>query len=228
MDIRALPYDPEADELDLLIDTSSPVPAESVPAGEGIYIRRDPASGRVVGAFIRGYSRLIKKMRAGGYISDADAKHQGVHDAFQGILQWVHQQIKPERVFRQVEEIVKTLKKYVKTPDDVRGIEGIVKSITTVLAHKQDSRMAQTLMNCLTTQKDFQRTNRTAQYFAAAQSALHAVRDLPPSEQAYRLGWVCRLLKYEEIMQEGQQSDNRPQQRQGPPGGRPQPGGRRR
>ncbi len=54
MNIRSLGYDIEADELDLLIDTDVPVPAESVPIDEGIYIRRDKESNKVVGAFIRG------------------------------------------------------------------------------------------------------------------------------------------------------------------------------
>jgi len=227
MDIRPLPYDPEADELDLLIDTKSPKPAESVPVGGGIYIRRDPASGRVVGAFIRGYSHLIKKIRAGGYVSDEDAKRLGVHEAFRSVLQWVHDQTQPEQVFSQVEEIVKTLRKDAKSPDDVRGIEGELKRITVILAHKRDTCMAQTLINCLTTQKDFHRTKQTHQYFAAAKSALQIVRDLPPSEQAYRLGWACRLLKYEALKQE-QQGSRHPQQRGGPKVGRPRPGGRQR
>lgn len=228
MDIHALAYDSEADELDLLIDTRSPVPAESVPVGDGIYIRRDPASGRVVGAFIRGYSSLIKRVRTGGHVSDEDAKRSGVHEAFHTVLQWVRDQTEPERVFSQVEEIVKTLQKNAKGPDDVRGIEGELKRITTILAHKRDTRMAQTLINCLTTEKDFQRTNKTRQYFTAAQSALQAVRGLPPSEQAYRLGWVCRLLKYEEIKQERQQGSSHPQQRGGPQAGGSRPGSRRR
>lgn len=38
MKIRSLGYDPEADELDLLIDVNAPVPAEVIPIGEGIYI----------------------------------------------------------------------------------------------------------------------------------------------------------------------------------------------
>jgi hypothetical protein len=228
MDIYALPYDSESDELDLLIDTKSPMPAESVPVGEGIYIRRDPASGRVVGAFIRGYSGLIKKVRAPGHVSDEAAKRLGVHEAFQAVLQWVRDQTRPDRTFQQVEKIVKILQESAKSPDDVRGIEGEMKRIITVLAHKRDSRMAQTLINSLITQKDFHRTNQTQQYFAAVQSALKDVCDLPPSEQAYRLGWACRLLKYEALKQERQQVNNHPQQRGGPQPGRPRRGGRQR
>ena len=63
MKILSLGYDVEADELDLLIDTDSPVPAESVPIGEGIYIRMDKNSVKIVGAFIRGYSNFIKRVR---------------------------------------------------------------------------------------------------------------------------------------------------------------------
>ena len=230
MDIRFLAYDPEADELDLLIDAKSPVPVESIPVGEGIYIRRDPASGRVVGAFIRGYSHLIKKIRTGGHVSDGDAKRRGVHEAFQAVLQWVRDQTQSEHVFSQVEKIVKNLQKNA-SPDDVLGIEGELKRLTTVLAHKKDSRMAQMLMNCLTKQKDFHRTKQTPQYFAAAQSALQAVQavqGLPPSEQAYWLGWVCRVLKYEVLKQEQQQGNSPPQERGSRQPERSRPGGKRR
>jgi len=60
MNILSLGYDVEADELDLLIDTDSLVPAESVPIDEGIYIRMDRNSGKIVGAFVRGYSNFIR------------------------------------------------------------------------------------------------------------------------------------------------------------------------
>jgi len=228
MDIQALAYDSEADELDLLIDTKSPMPAEAVPVGEGIYIRRELASGRVVGAFIRGYSHLIKKLRTGGRVSDREAKRLEVHEAFQAVLHWVCDQAQPERIFTQVEEIVRSLQKNANQQDDVRGIEGEVKRIATILVQKRDSRMVQELMRRLTTQKDFHRTNQTPQYFAAAQSVLQAVRDLPPSEQAYRLGWACRLLKYEGPKREQQPPRGTPQQRGGPQHGRPPKGGKRR
>jgi hypothetical protein len=65
MYISLLACDAKSDELDLLIDEKSPMPAESVPVGEGIYIRRELSSGRVVGAFIRGYSHLLKKLHRG-------------------------------------------------------------------------------------------------------------------------------------------------------------------
>jgi hypothetical protein len=92
MYISLLAYDAESDELDLLIDEKSPLPAESIPVGAGIYIRREPASGRVVGAFIRGYSHLVKRVHTGGQVSDEDAKRLGVHEAFRAILQWVGDQ----------------------------------------------------------------------------------------------------------------------------------------
>jgi hypothetical protein len=92
MHISLLAYDSENDELDLLIDEKSPMPAESIPAGEGIYIRRDPSSGRIVGAFIRGYSHLLKKVHTRGQVSDEGAKRLGVHEAFRAILQWVGDQ----------------------------------------------------------------------------------------------------------------------------------------
>jgi hypothetical protein len=92
MYIGLLAYDAESDELDLLIDAKIPMSAESIPVGEGIYIRREPASGRVVGAFIRGYSHLRKKVCMGEQVSDEDAKRLGVHEAFRAILQWMGDQ----------------------------------------------------------------------------------------------------------------------------------------
>ena len=89
MQIRLLGYDPEADELDLLIDAEAPIPAESVPVGEGIYIRRDPSSGCVVGAFIRGCSLFLKRLRAGSQVSDEEAERLGLCEVFQAVLQWI-------------------------------------------------------------------------------------------------------------------------------------------
>jgi hypothetical protein len=92
MYISLLAYDAESDELDLLINARSPMAAESIPAGAGIYIRRDPSSGRVVGAFIRGYSHLLKIVHTGGKMSSEEAKRLGFHEAFQAVLQWVGDQ----------------------------------------------------------------------------------------------------------------------------------------
>ena len=100
MYISLLAYDAESDELDLLINAKSPMPAESIPAGEGIYIRRDPSSGQVVGAFIRRYSHLLKKVHTRGQVSDEGAKELGVHEAFQAVLQWVGDQPPPTHAFK--------------------------------------------------------------------------------------------------------------------------------
>jgi hypothetical protein len=100
MYISLLAYDSENDELDLLIDEKSPVPAESVPVGEGIYIRRELSSKRVVGAFIRGYSHLLKKLHTGGQVSDEGAKQVGVHEAFQPVVQWLGDQTLPNHAFK--------------------------------------------------------------------------------------------------------------------------------
>lgn len=96
MRIHPLGYDSEADELDLLIDAEAPVPAESVPVGEGIYVQCEPSSGRVVGAFIRGYSYFLKRVHASGQISNAEAERQGLREVFQAILQWVRDHAEPE------------------------------------------------------------------------------------------------------------------------------------
>ena len=100
MDIRLLAYDSESDELDLLIDEKSPIPAESIPVGHGIYIRREPSSGRVIGAFIRGYSHLLRKVHTGGQVSDEGAKQLGVQEAFQAVVRWIRDQTPPNYVFK--------------------------------------------------------------------------------------------------------------------------------
>ncbi len=54
--IRELAYDTEADELDLLIDTFKPEPAEVIPIGNDIFLRRSTEDGKIVGATIANYS----------------------------------------------------------------------------------------------------------------------------------------------------------------------------
>jgi len=54
--IRELAYDTEADELDLLIDTFKPEPAEVIPIGNDIFLRRSIEDGKIVGATIANYS----------------------------------------------------------------------------------------------------------------------------------------------------------------------------
>ena len=54
--IRELVYDTEADELDLLIDTLQPEPAEVIPIGDDVFLRRSIESGKIVGATIANYS----------------------------------------------------------------------------------------------------------------------------------------------------------------------------
>ncbi|MBC8231428.1 hypothetical protein H8E77_17890 [bacterium] len=88
MKILSLGYDVEADELDLLIDTDSPVPAESVPIGEGIYIRMDRNSGKIVGAFIRGYSSFIKKVRENRILPSSETIKAGFWVEFEAIVNW--------------------------------------------------------------------------------------------------------------------------------------------
>ena len=89
MQIRPLGYDPESDELDLLIDTDLSVPAEAVPLDAGIYIRRERVSGRVVGAFVRGYSHLIRRLHAGETVPMEVARAAGLAQEFQEIVSWL-------------------------------------------------------------------------------------------------------------------------------------------
>lgn len=89
MRIRPLDYDPESDELDLLIDVEAPVPAEVVPLDAGVYIRRERSSGRIVGAFVRGYSHLIHQFYAGEPVPVDMARAAGLTQEFQEIVAWL-------------------------------------------------------------------------------------------------------------------------------------------
>jgi hypothetical protein len=88
MKIQALGYDPEADELDLLIDTDVPQPAEAIPLDAGVYIRRDPESGRVVGAFVRGYTSFLQTVMTKQKISSTEASKAGLDKEFAAIINW--------------------------------------------------------------------------------------------------------------------------------------------
>lgn len=88
MKIQALGYDPEADELDLLIDEEVPQPAEMIPLDAGVYIRRDIASGRVVGAVIRGYTEFLRLLLAGYDLPREAAKKSGLENEFIAIVEW--------------------------------------------------------------------------------------------------------------------------------------------
>lgn len=88
MRIQALGYDPEADELDLLIDTNVPQPAEAVPLDVGVYIRRDADSGRVVGAVIRGYANFLRAILEEKEIPSMAATKAGLQKEFAAILEW--------------------------------------------------------------------------------------------------------------------------------------------
>lgn len=97
MKIQALGYDPEADELDLLIDTDVPQPAEAVPVDAGVYIRRDPDSGRVVGAVIRGYANFLRAVLAEQEIPCAEAVKAGLDKEFVAILEWQRKAVRLSR-----------------------------------------------------------------------------------------------------------------------------------
>ena len=88
MKIQALGYDSEADELDLLIDTDVPQPAEAIPLDAGVYIRRDPESGRVVGAFVRGYTSFLQAVMTKQKISSTEASKAGLDKEFAAIVNW--------------------------------------------------------------------------------------------------------------------------------------------
>lgn len=97
MKIQALGYDPEADELDLLIDTNVPQPAEAVPLDAGVYIRRDLESGQVVGAVIRGYTNFLRGLLTEQEIPATEAVQMGLEKEFRAILEWQRQALQLSR-----------------------------------------------------------------------------------------------------------------------------------
>jgi len=97
MKIQALGYDPEADELDLLIDTAMPQPAEAVPVGAGVYMRRDVDSGQVVGAVIRGYTDFLRAVLEEQDIPAVEAAKAGLDKEFAAILEWQRKALKLSR-----------------------------------------------------------------------------------------------------------------------------------
>ena len=116
MKILSLGYDIEADELDLLIATNFPVPAESIPVDEGIYIRVDKNSGKVVGAFIRGYSNFIKRVRENRIAPSSVTIQAGFLAEFEAIVNWQreidslsHELIKHLGYPKQQRELIETL-----------------------------------------------------------------------------------------------------------------------
>jgi len=86
--IRSIGYDPESDELDLLIDADSPRAAEAVPVDAGVYIRRDFSNGQVVGAFIRGYREFARLIAENKNIPDPLAEREGLSEVFRAIVIW--------------------------------------------------------------------------------------------------------------------------------------------
>lgn len=86
--IRSLEYDPESDELDLLINAASPRAAESVPLDAGVYIRRDFGTGEIVGAFVRGYQRFARQVAENQPVSNELAAREGLGEVFEAIVKW--------------------------------------------------------------------------------------------------------------------------------------------
>ena len=86
--IRFLDYDLETDELDLLINSDQPQAAEAVETDLGIYVRRDFATGQVVGAFIRGYRHFAQRIQGGEEQSLPTAEREGLRDVVAAIIKW--------------------------------------------------------------------------------------------------------------------------------------------
>ena len=75
--IRELAYDTEADELDLLIDSLKPEPAEVIPIGNDIFLRRSIKDGKIVGATIANYSLWYPKPSA---VEEFKPQYAEVHE----------------------------------------------------------------------------------------------------------------------------------------------------
>ena len=86
--IYALGYDSESDELDLLINAEQPHAAESIEVDAGIYVRRDFATGQVVGAFIRGYRRFAQQVQQGELSTLPLAERASSREVVQAIIAW--------------------------------------------------------------------------------------------------------------------------------------------
>lgn len=86
--IRSLGYDPESDELDLLINADHPHAAESIAVDHGVYIRRELTSGAVVGAFIRGYRQFARAVAVGQPLDGELAQQASLAEVFHAIVVW--------------------------------------------------------------------------------------------------------------------------------------------
>lgn len=87
-EIVALDYDAEADELDLLVNFAVPNAAESIPLDEGIYARRDLATGKITGAMIRGYAGFARKVATNAPLSLERSRQMGLVELSQAIIRW--------------------------------------------------------------------------------------------------------------------------------------------
>jgi len=101
MKIQALGYDPEADELDLLINVEEPQPAEAIPVDAGVYIRREPDSGRVVGAIIRGYTKFLRALLAQQKVPTEEAAKAGLEKELSAIVEWQRTALQLSRDLRE-------------------------------------------------------------------------------------------------------------------------------
>ena len=88
MKIQSLGYDAEADELDLLIDSEAPQPAETMPVDAGICFRREINSGRIVGAVIRGYGDFLRAVLDGRIFPATEAEGAGLEKEFVAVIAW--------------------------------------------------------------------------------------------------------------------------------------------
>ena len=122
-------YDPESDELDLLIDVEAPVPAEAIPLDVGVYIRREHSSGHVVGAFVRGYSHLICRLHAGEPVPTGMARAAGLTQEFQEIVMWLTAMV----------DLSDQLVKHLRTlPEQSGMVEGLLKVHASVIVDIAD------------------------------------------------------------------------------------------
>lgn len=86
--IRSLGYDPESDELDLLINSDAPQPAEAIALGHGVYIRRAFENGEIVGAMIRGYEQFAREVGSKNIVASENLSPKELSEIFEAIVQW--------------------------------------------------------------------------------------------------------------------------------------------
>ncbi len=87
-EIHSLGYDVESDELDLLINYSTPQPGYAIDIGNGVLVRRHMETEQIVGAIIRGYRQFAEAVRQNEPFHWQLAREKNLEDIAQAIVNW--------------------------------------------------------------------------------------------------------------------------------------------